>query len=219
MTDLAVARGEAMAGNVTRSVSQSSTRAANQRRNKGFEETHQDLIETAVRLISERGVGALSIAALARAMGINRTTVYYHFESRDALLGAVKHWSAQQLAKGMDLDVPRPDRIGHISRFVLENPELVRLWIDDFIAGRDIRDSYPRWDELVAGTRQRFAAENPADPADAEVYCTMMLAAAVIGPLVFRNGVAPKSSADAIAQRFIAEHLRTMTRDGLAGDA
>ena len=36
-------------------------------------------------------------------MNINRTTVYYHFESRDALLEAVKHWSAEQLAKGVNL--------------------------------------------------------------------------------------------------------------------
>ena len=48
-----------------------------------------DMIETAVRLISETGPDALSIAALARAMGINRTTVYYHFEHREALIGAV----------------------------------------------------------------------------------------------------------------------------------
>jgi AcrR family transcriptional regulator len=192
-------------------------RAASQRRNKGFEETHQDLIETAVRLISEKGLEALSIAALARAMGINRTTVYYHFESREALVEAVKEWSAQQLALGMDLDLPRPDRIGHISRFVLANPDLIRLWIEDFIAGGDIRKSYPRWDELVKGTQERFNQADPENPADAEVYCTMMMASAIVGPLVFRNGVAKDSKAEDISRRFIREHLRTMTRDGLAG--
>jgi AcrR family transcriptional regulator len=201
---------------VTRAAAHVPARAASQRRNKGFEETHQELIETAVRLISEKGLEALSIAALARAMGINRTTVYYHFESREALIEAVKHWSADQLARGMDQDVPRPERIGHISRFALANPDLIRLWIEDFIAGGDIRNSYPRWDELVAGTQKRFDALDPDDPADAEVYCVMMMASAVIGPLVFRNGVAKGGSAEDISRRFIREHLRAMTRDGLA---
>src|SRR6476661_8340519 len=92
------------------------------RRNKGFDETHQELIETAVRLISERGMDALSITALAREIGINRTTVYYHFDSREALLHAVSSWATAQLAKGMDFNLSQPERIGLISRFALENP-------------------------------------------------------------------------------------------------
>ena len=36
---------------------------------------------------------AVSIAALSREMGINRTTVYYHFDSREALLEAVTSWA------------------------------------------------------------------------------------------------------------------------------
>src|SRR5690625_6402983 len=39
------------------------------------------------------------------------------------------------------------------SRFVLENPELIKLWIDDFIAPGDIRDRYPLWD--IAGSKDR----------------------------------------------------------------
>src|SRR6516164_3272557 len=127
--------------------------ATAQRRNKGFEDTHQEMIETAVRLISERGVDALSISALSRAMGINRTTVYYHFENREALISAVKAWSAEQLARAFKTAAPTPDRIDYITRFVLENPELIKLWIDDFLSPGDVRDRYPSWDGLVEGFR------------------------------------------------------------------
>ena len=37
------------------------------------------------------------------------------------------------------------ERGGAITRFVLENPELIKLWIEDFVSGKDIRDVYPRW--------------------------------------------------------------------------
>ena len=60
------------------------TRTTERKRNRGYEETHQSLIETAVRMLSEKGVEALSVSALARETGINRTTVYYHFDSREA---------------------------------------------------------------------------------------------------------------------------------------
>ena len=185
------------------------------KRNKGFDETHRELIATAVRMISQNGAGALSIAALAREMGINRTTVYYHFDSRDALLDAVTDWASSELAKGMDMDVPAPERAGNITRFVLKNPELIKLWIEDFVSGDDVRDSYPRWDALVEGVRGLFAEQQPDEDVDAEVYCVMMLAGAIIGARVFANSVRPEASIDSVVDRFLKEHQRLMKRDGL----
>lgn len=184
------------------------------RRNRGFDETHREMIATAVRLIATSGVEALSIAALARAMGINRTTVYYHFDTREALVGAVKAWAAEELARGMDVGISVPDRIGHISRFVLDNPALIKLWIDDFVTGRDIRDSYLRWDELVGAMRARFAERG--EEIDAEVYCVMLLAASIIGPRVYAGSVRPGADPADVVAHFLAEEQRVLRRDGLA---
>jgi AcrR family transcriptional regulator len=186
-----------------------------QRRNKGFEETHRELIATAVRLISEKGVGGVSIAALARAMRINRTTVYYHFESREALLEEVKQWSSAQLAKGLSLDAPQQERMDFITRFVLENPELIKLWIDDFISVGDIRTRYPQWDALVKGTAATFAAHIPEENADAEIYCVILLTSAIIGPRVFKNSVSPTSDVASIVTRFRHEVQRMLKHDAL----
>lgn len=186
-----------------------------QRRNKGFDETHRELIATALKLIAERGAEALSITALARAMGINRTTVYYHFESREALLRGVANWAATQLSTGMDVNLSRPERIGLVSRFVLANPELIRLWIDDFVSAPDIRDSYSRWDALVAATRRGLAEQQRSGEIDAEVHCVMLLAASIIGPRVYRNSVNPAATDEEVVARFVAEHERMLARDGL----
>lgn len=186
-----------------------------QRRNKGFDETHRELIATALKLIAERGAEALSITALARAMGINRTTVYYHFKSREALLRGVANWAATQLSTGMDVNLSRPERIGLVSRFVLANPELIRLWIDDFVSAPDIRDSYSRWDALVAATRRGLAEQQRSGEIDAEVHCVMLLAASIIGPRVYRNSVNPAATDEEVVARFVAEHERMLARDGL----
>ncbi|HKR88984.1 MAG TPA: helix-turn-helix domain-containing protein [Phenylobacterium sp.] len=192
------------------------TETAPLRRNKGFEETHRELIETAVRLISEKGADALSISALARAAGVNRTTVYYHFENREVLIAAVKTWSSKQLAKAFRPVAPQGERIDYITRFVLDNPELIKMWFEDFISAGDIRDRYPEWDGLVASVAERLAAEGCE--ADSEVYCVMLLTSAFIGPRVFRNSVRPDEDADTIVRRFRIERQRLLKQTGLLAD-
>lgn len=187
-----------------------------QGRNRAFDQSHREMIETAVRLISEKGAEALSVAAIAREMGIDRTTVYYHFKSRDDLLHAVSSWATEQLAAGMDLSMSQPDRISQISRFVLENPALIKLWIDDFVSGSDIRGSYSRWDDLVGGMKRQFEQERPGETVDVEAYCAMMLSWAIVGLRVFANSVVPAgTSNDEIVARFIREEQRMLRREGL----
>ena len=188
------------------------------RRNQNFTETHQMLIETAVRLISERGVEALSLVDLARIMQMNRSTVYYHFKNREALIAAVKQWSSAQLAKGRDVDLPRSQRIDHISRFVLENPDVIKLFIDDFISVGDIRQRYPQWDELVRGMSSILRKNFPGEAVDPEVYCVLILTGAFIGPRIFKNSVRPEQTNDTIVARFRSEQQRMLRLDALIQD-
>lgn len=185
------------------------------RRNKSFDASHQMLIEGAVRLISEKGVEALSISALARAVGLNRATVYYHFADREALLEAVSAWSSSQLVQGFTVSRPQPERIDFVGRFVLENPDLIKLWIDNFVTQGDIRENYPKWDEFVAATARSLGDRAADGEIDVEVYCTMMLTAAIIGPRVFRGRVRPDLDDEAVIDRFRKEHQRILQRDGL----
>jgi AcrR family transcriptional regulator len=182
-----------------------------QRRNKGFDATHQAIIAVTVRLISEKGAEALSIAAVARAAKLDRKTLYYHFADREALLEAAKEWSSEQLTRGFTPKTPRAERTAHISRFVLENPELIKLWIDDFISPGDIRARYPQWDALVKGMKANLAHHD--EPIDAEVHCTIMLTAAFIAPLVYKNSVRPNISIETIVERFTREQTRVLQRD------
>jgi AcrR family transcriptional regulator len=188
------------------------------RRNQNYTETHQLLIETAVRLISECGVEALSLVELARVMKMNRSTVYYHFKNREALIAAVKKWSSDELTKGRDVDLPRSQRIDHINRFVLENPDVIKLFIDDFISVGDIRQRYPQWEDLVRGMSSVLRRNFPGQETDPEVYCVLMLTAAFIAPRVFKNSVRPDASIDTIVARFGKEQERMLRLDALIPD-
>ncbi|MDB5725127.1 MAG: TetR family transcriptional regulator [Novosphingobium sp.] len=191
-----------------------SERQARTRRNKTYDATHDKLIEASVSLISDKGVEALSVAGLARAVGMNRATVYYHFTSREALLEAVSAWSAAQLTRGFAGSESRQERIDFVARFVLENPDLIKLWIDQFIAPGDIRESYPKWDEFVSANTRNGPKEADGSKIDVEVYCTFLLAGAIIGPRVFRNSVRPDLSEQEVIERFRAEQERMLRRNG-----
>ncbi len=184
--------------------------ASQQRRNRAFEETHAALIETAVRLIGEKGAEALSIAALARASGVNRTTVYYHFASREALVAEVKAWSSRMLVEAFTPDRPPQERMEHIYRFVLENPELLRMWIADYLAAGDIRSLYSSWDDLVAGIAARIRGTELEGEVDVEVFCVNLLTTAFIGPLVFRGSVHPEADIETVVERFRRESTRAL---------
>ncbi|NBC35311.1 TetR family transcriptional regulator [Novosphingobium sp. FSY-8] len=188
---------------------------SDQRRNRNYAETHRILIEKAVMVITRDGVEALSVAALAREAGMNRSTVYYHFDSREALLSSVKGWSRDQLAQGFHQAIERRQKLDNVVNFVLSNPEVIKLWIDDFIAPGDIRDRYPNWDSMVAGISRAMQAIFPDAEADAEVWCVMLVAAAFIGPRVFKNSVRPEESEALIAQRFAREQARLLALDTL----
>lgn len=181
------------------------------RRNKGFDVTHDAIIAATVQLISEKGPEAVTVAAVARSAGVDRKTLYYHFRDRDALLASAKNWSSQQLARGLTSGASRAERTAHISRFVLENPELIKLWFDDFIAPGDIRERYPQWDALVEGMKANLAHHEGR--IDAELYCTIMLTAAYIAPRVYHNSVRPDLSIEEIVERFAQEQTRILEVD------
>jgi AcrR family transcriptional regulator len=53
------------------------------------EATHARILKVAYRLFYRRGYGRVSMDAVAEAAGVTKRTVYQHFESKDALLGAL----------------------------------------------------------------------------------------------------------------------------------
>ncbi|PZU87794.1 MAG: TetR family transcriptional regulator [Chelatococcus sp.] len=52
-------------------------------------ETRQHIVEIADRLFYERGYEATSFADIARDAGLSRGNFYYHFKTKDEILGAV----------------------------------------------------------------------------------------------------------------------------------
>lgn len=185
------------------------------RRNKGFEETHMVLIETAVKLVSAKGMEALSLSEVAREAGVNRTTVYYHFADRDALIDAIREWSKSELAAALAPSDSAENRTRGVMRYVLENPEVVALWTEEFLAPGRIADRYVTFHRLAEDLGIHFANEPRAAGLEGEVFATFMLTWSMVAPRVYRNSVRPDLSIDETVERLTRTHMAMLRQCGL----
>ncbi|MEM7410846.1 MAG: helix-turn-helix domain-containing protein [Myxococcota bacterium] len=93
------------------------------------------LLEAATALFAERGYAATGIAELCREAGVAKPALYWHFESKEGLLGAViervgSQW-IERLQKVVYLEGHPLQRIQRLvtewRTILLEQPELMRL--------------------------------------------------------------------------------------------
>jgi AcrR family transcriptional regulator len=61
------------------------------------EQTRDEIVTAAIALLDGDGVGALSMRRLATVVGIRSPTLYHYFESKSALLDAVKEQIADEI--------------------------------------------------------------------------------------------------------------------------
>src|SRR5262245_29314919 len=70
-------------------------------------ESRRRIVEAAAALMAERGFAGTSIAAVSQRSGLPSGSIYWHFESKEALLGAVMEEGARRWFDGL----PKADRL------------------------------------------------------------------------------------------------------------
>jgi TetR/AcrR family transcriptional regulator, tetracycline repressor protein len=110
----------------------------------------------AITIIDREGLDALSVQAVARAMGVTAPSLYYHFKDKDELLALVAFELLKQMGEGAHLDAPWEERIIELSvntrRVILRHasaaPLLLRFFPRKLMLGayeRTLKDCpYPR---------------------------------------------------------------------------
>jgi len=81
-----------------------------------------DWVRAALAAILEGGIEAVAVEPLARRLGVTKGSFYWHFSSRDALLGAaIERWAADQTAPDPDGAEPDPQAaLEHLIRKALK---------------------------------------------------------------------------------------------------
>lgn len=85
----------------------------------------EEVLETALTLVSEHGVAGASLRKLAAELGISQPSLYHYFRSKNALVSAVVEYCAERMLAA-SLDLPPPKRKEEIPRFAMR--AVVDLW-------------------------------------------------------------------------------------------
>ncbi|HET7542446.1 MAG TPA: TetR/AcrR family transcriptional regulator [Polyangiaceae bacterium] len=85
----------------------------------------EQLLETALTLVSEHGIAGASLRKLAAELGMSQPSLYHYFPSKEALVSAVVEYCADKMLAAA-LDLPPPQRKEDVPRFAMR--AVVDLW-------------------------------------------------------------------------------------------
>lgn len=120
--------------------------------------TYARTLDVAVRLFAEQGYAGTSVRDIARELGIEPSSLYNHFPSKEDILWAVVKDAVDELDTMHDIDLESSGAAVAIRKFVVLHVEYHALNSHQArVVNSSIRSLAPdRWNEVVA-FRRRYA--------------------------------------------------------------
>lgn len=146
------------------------------------EERTAEIVAAAWELAREEGVAAISLHALARAVGIRQPSLYSYFDSKHALYDAMfadGNRRLQDRLEALDLpDDPREALKVHTQEFVqfsLDHPEVNPLLFQRTIPGFEPSEhSYALAQQVLDGSVRLMHAAGITEPGDVDCAVAMI---------------------------------------------
>jgi AcrR family transcriptional regulator len=158
--------------------------------------------------MSERGPDSLTVSAVAHAAGLNRTTAYQHFRTRDELVTAVVEELADEISGALAEPLAIGDHVDHLAAFFLEKPEVTRLALHHVLSEnplpRESRDAY------VAGLTELTGSDRAQDGVDTEMLAYVLLSVCVLWPVLARMDYEDEQDQRMATKRFTRELKRLL---------
>ena len=186
-------------------------------RRRDFEDNRRRILDAARLILAERGPEALTVSEVAHRAGLNRTTAYQHFRTRDALTTAVTAETADELM-GM---LREPQHLwGDLDRmvpFFADHPELARLTLHQLLSESPLPES--SWSAYLAWIRKIVASRNAQPGIDAEMLSYVLMSVGILWPLFARAQYEDPASARRATRRLTRELRRLLLHGVLRPDA
>lgn len=164
------------------------------------------LLTAARELVAERGPEALTVVSVAKRAGLNRSTAYQHFRSREQLIRAVGAGFATDIAKLYQEPRDFGDRIDFFVRYFLDNPDVARIWMFQLLNGNG--DIGSGWDDFVTAVERLASGPRGREGVDAEMLAVISMTSALVWSLMAKQRSETDQDAQALGERFARELKR-----------
>jgi len=172
-------------------------------------ETRELILRAAQDLIAERGPEALRISDVAHAAGVNRTTAYQHFRTRDELIAAAMASFADKMSTMIDENRESPDLIPRMIRYHAEHPEVARLWMYQLLSDSAAPD-HSEWDRYRANMQELAESERAQPGIDADMLAVILLTTTMSSLLALNRYSDEELDHEELVSRFTKEFQRLL---------
>jgi AcrR family transcriptional regulator len=165
------------------------------------------LLEAARELMAERGPEALTVVAVAERAGLNRSTAYQHFRSREQLLRAVGDDFAEDLRRMFSERRDFGEQVDFFVGYFRDHPDIARMWMFRLLS--DGTETEPEgWADYVSALERLARSPRSQDGIDAEMLGVIGMTSALVWSLMATQRADDEEDARAETHRFARELKR-----------
>ncbi|MCP4039293.1 MAG: TetR/AcrR family transcriptional regulator [bacterium] len=164
------------------------------------------LLTAARELVAERGPEALTVVAVAERAGLNRSTAYQHFRSREELLEAVTDQFTEEVRQLFLQPRDFGSRVEFFVEYFRDHPDIARTWMFQLLAGHGGVER--GWEDYVSYLEQLAQGPSSQDDIDAEMLGVIGMTSALVWSLMARQRTKTDEQAREETQRFARELKR-----------
>jgi len=178
-------------------------------RRRDPESTYQAILDAAETLMAERGPEGLTVSEVAHRAGVNRTTAYQHFRTREQVIEAVTARLSAEVSRILESDLSLGERIDQMVKLHLDRPEVARLWLFQMLSDAPLPQDRS-WERFLRGLNTLAASERSQDGIDAEMLACILLGATLVWSVLARRGPKGAEGAPEATVRFTREVKRLL---------
>ena len=186
-------------------------------RRRDFEDSRRRILEAARLILAERGPEALTVSEVAHRAGLNRTTAYQHFRTRDALTAAVTEELAEEITSTLSASRPLWEGMGRRLLSFVEHPEVARLVLFHLLSESPIPER--AWSSYLAEIREIAGSPDAQPDIDAEMLGYVLTCVGILWPVLARAQYDDAASARRATERLTRELQRLLRRGALCPEA
>ncbi len=165
------------------------------------------LLAAARELMAESGPEALTVVAVAQRAGLNRSTAYQHFKSREQLLRAVGDSFSEEVQRMFSQPRDFGEQVDFFVHYFRDHPDIARVWMFWLLSNGG--DPTPDgWTDYVSALEKLARSQRSQDGIDAEMLGVIGMSTALVWSLMVRQRAESDDEARTETLRFARELKR-----------